>query len=57
MQSVNHNPAFNATSPPANLPRLRLKAHKQLPVLRAALAELQRQNAIETGLAPNAVAA
>ena len=35
----------------------RLKAHKQLPVLRAALAELQRQNASETGLAPNNVAA
>jgi len=35
----------------------RLKAHKQLPVLRAALAELQRQNPNDTGLAPNAVAA
>jgi len=31
----------------------RLKAHKQLP----ALAELQRQNASDTGLAPNVVAA
>ena len=35
----------------------RLKAHKQLLVLRAALAELQRQNASDTGLAPNVVAA
>jgi len=35
----------------------RLKAHKQLPALRAALAELQRQNASDTGLAPNVVAA
>jgi len=35
----------------------RLKAHKQLPVLRLALAALQAQNASNTGLAPNAVAA
>lgn len=35
----------------------RLKAHKQLPVLQAALVELQGQNASDTGLAPNAVAA
>ena len=35
----------------------RLKAHKQLPVLQAALAALQGQNASDTGLAPNAVAA
>ena len=35
----------------------RLKAHKQLPVPRAALAELQRQNANDTSLAPNAAAA
>ena len=35
----------------------RLKAHKQLPALRAALAELQRQNPSDTGLAPNVVAA
>jgi len=35
----------------------RLKAHKQLPVLREALAALQRQNASEMNLAPHAVAA
>jgi putative transposase len=35
----------------------RLKAHKQLPVLRHALATLQGQNASDTGLAPDAVAA
>ncbi len=35
----------------------RLKAHKQLSVLRQALAALQAQNASDTGLAPNAVAA
>jgi putative transposase len=35
----------------------RLKAHKQLPVLRQALAALQGRNASDTGLAPDAVAA
>ena len=35
----------------------RLKAHKQLPVLRLALAALGEQNAIDRTLAPNAVAA
>jgi putative transposase len=35
----------------------RLKAHKQLSVLRQALAALQGQNDGDTGLAPNAVAA
>jgi len=35
----------------------RLKAHKQLPVLRERLAELQEQNASNTALAPEAVAA
>jgi hypothetical protein len=35
----------------------RLKAHKQLPVLRKALAALGEQNVIDTVLAPDAVAA
>ena len=35
----------------------RLKAHKQLPVLRAALAALQEQNDVNTALAPDAAAA
>ena len=35
----------------------RLKAHKQLPVLRQALAALGEQNLIDTTLAPDAVAA
>ena len=35
----------------------RLKAHKQLPVLRKALAALEEQNAIDTVLAPDAAAA
>ena len=35
----------------------RLKAHKQLPVLRAALAELQKRHASNKVLAPHAVAA
>ena len=35
----------------------RLKAHKQLPVLRVALAALGEQNALDTTLAPDAVAA
>lgn len=35
----------------------RLKAHKQIPALRQALAALQGQNASNTGLAPDAVAA
>ena len=35
----------------------RLKAHKQLPVLRKALAALEEQNVIDTVLAPDAVAA
>jgi len=35
----------------------RLKAHKQLPVLRVALAALGEQNVIDTTLAPDAVAA
>src|SRR5271167_3606002 len=35
----------------------RLKAHKQLPMLREALAALQEQNVIDTILAPGAVAA
>ena len=35
----------------------RLKAHKQLPVLREALAALQEQNASDVVLAPDAVAA
>ena len=35
----------------------RLKAHKQLPVLRAALVAVQGQNAGDTGLAPGAMAA
>ena len=35
----------------------RLKAHKQLPVLRVALAALGEQNIIDTTLAPDAVAA
>ena len=35
----------------------RLKAHKQLPVLRAALAALQEQNDVNTSLAPAAAAA
>jgi hypothetical protein len=34
-----------------------LKAHKQLPVLRAALAALQEPNASDTLLVPNAAAA
>jgi hypothetical protein len=36
---------------------MRLKAHRQLPVLRLALAALGEQNVIDTTLAPNAVAA
>ena len=35
----------------------RLQAHKQLPVLRQALAALQRQNASNTALAPDAMVA
>jgi hypothetical protein len=35
----------------------RLKAHKQLPVLRQALAALQEPNASDTVLVPNAAAA
>ena len=35
----------------------RLKAHKQLPVLRQALAALQEQNNSSTALVPDAVAA
>ena len=35
----------------------RLKAHKQLPVLRTALAAMREQNDIDRGLAPDAVAA